>query len=349
MRKLLLTVFGLVCIALAIAAAVVLRMRHGVSTPAPTANLPQAAGPTATTNRPQRVSVQVPPQASTRKPSVASPVSAAVATLDWANLPAAIRLICGQDTNKSYAARITAAHQLGANLSPTEIQALYGLLHQKSASQGDLSPEAFAALKNDILDALIAQTVLPPDLGKEIVGMYRDRSTDPLWRDYCVQHFTMYVERLGLSTGAPVDPDRAEIFKAFHEALQEKDSGIAGTALLSLYRLSNKAPEADLPTIGQNALAMAKDATCAVQTRVTAVGICGLTGKTEILPEARILAQTAEVLPLRLSAIATIGSLGGAQDKELLEGLRAGSDARLYKALDAALKKLNAKDGSGKL
>jgi hypothetical protein len=65
-----------------------------------------------------------------------------------------------------------------------------------------------------------------------------------------------------------------------------------------------------------------------------------LTGKAEILPEARILAQTAEVFPLRLASIAVIGSLGNAQDKELLESLRAGPDKNLIPAIDAALSKL---------
>jgi hypothetical protein len=131
-----------------------------------------------------------------------------------------------------------------------------------------------------------------------------------------------------------------EILPAFDEALLEKENGIAGTALLSLYRLSGKCPEATVSGIGEKALALAQDGACEVQTRISAVAVCGLTGRTEILPEARILAQTAEVLPLRLASIAVIGTLGNAQDKELLESLRAGPDKKLIPAIDAALSKL---------
>jgi hypothetical protein len=334
MRRVLLAVIALICVAVI---AVVLQSRRDKavlpSTPAPVSRTPNTQVPQAV----PAVSLQAP----ARKPPIVSPaVSAKVAPAvpDWPNLPAAIRLICGQDTNKSYMARITAAHQLGRNLSAAEIQALYWLLRQKCASQGDLNQESFAALKNDILDALIRQQSMPPDLGREIVGMYRDHSTDPLWRDYCVQHFAAYYERMW-PAAAPDDPDRKDILAAFDEALQERDNDIAGAALLGLYGLSGKCTEAD--AVGDKALAMAKDGACAAQTRVTAVAVCGLTGKAEILPEARILAQTAEVLPLRLASIAAIGSLGTQQDKELLAGLRAGPDERLYKAVDAALKKLN--------
>jgi hypothetical protein len=257
-------------------------------------------------------------------------------------------LICGQDTtNKDYMARITAVHQLPANLAPAEIQALVWLLHQKYASQGDLTQESLAALKNDILDALIQQTHLPSDLGRTIVEMYRDRSADLIWRDYCVQHFPMYYERRWSNSGTEVapasvadDPERREILAAFDEALREKENGIAGTALLSLYRLSGKCPEATVSGIGEKALALAQDGACEVQTRISAVAVCGLTGRAEILPEARILAQTAEVLPLRLASIAVIGTLGNAQDKELLESLRVGPDKKLIPAIDAALRKL---------
>ena len=266
-------------------------------------------------------------------------------------------------------ARMTAIHQLGLHLSADEVHALYWLLRQKYLSQGDLSQESFAALKNDVLDALIRQQPVPPDLGQEIVGMYRDHATDPLWRDYCVQHFAMYYGRMwsksdmeGGTSPAPAaatsssaaasrfpdDPDRNDILSAFDEALLEKDNGIAGTALLGLYSLASGGyAEVAATAIGDKALAMALDETCAVPTRITAIGICGLTGKAEVLPVARILAQTSDVLPLRLSSIATIGALGATQDLELLEGLRAGKDERLYKAINGSLKKLRQRGIAG--
>ena len=375
MRRLLLTVFAVSCAG--IAAVIALRMRQGgsghgrpsdgQSKTAERASRQLAASSPSSLS--PRVNVRIPPRSPVRVPAAVPPGLgvAASSSPDWANLPAAVRLICGQDGNKDYAARIAAAHQFGTDLAPAEIQALYWFLHQKCASQGDLSPESFAALKNDILQALVKQVPLPPDLGREIVEMYRDRVTDLIWRDYCVQHLAIYYERRwqdpsrevaipppaegsppvarGLLVRFPGDPDRDEILNAFDEALQEKDNGIAGTALLGLYRLSSgKYVETGATALGGKALAMALDEGCAVQTRVTAVAICGLTGRSEVLPVARILAQTADSLSLRLSSIATIGALGAAQDRELLEGLRAGPDQRTYKAIDVALNKLKQKE-----
>ena len=65
-----------------------------------------------------------------------------------------------------------------------------------------------------------------------------------------------------------------------------------------------------------------------------------ITGVSAILPMARINAQTADVLPLRLASIAAIGQVGTAEDRELLESLLAGTDKSVHKAADSTLKKL---------
>lgn len=350
MRRVVLAVIAFICVAV-IAVVLYSRRNEVVSQ-----SVPLLSGRTHNTQTQKVVSVVASQEVASTQTAVSpNPLRGALSVPDWPQRPTAIRLICGQDNDKGYVARITATHQLGTNLSPVEIQALYWQLHQKYSSQGDLTQESLAALKNDVLDALIRQQPVPADLGAEIIGMYRDRSTDPLWRDYCVQHFALYYDRMWPVSGdgvavAPVSNDdgRKDILAAFDEALQEKENGNAGAALLGLYSLSGKCPEVTLANVGKNALLMAQDGTCAAQTRVTAVAVCGLTGMTDILPEARILAQTADVLPLRLASIAVLGSLGNAQDTELLEGLRAGSDEKLYVALDAALKKLKTKAGEGK-
>ena len=342
MRKALLFGFVFVCIVTVVI--VGLRMRRCGIADTSAGELPNNGKNVKLDNQPPRHDAR-----STSNGVTNSLTSIAAARMpDWINLPTDIRLICGQESDKTYKSRLNAVQQLKSDLSLTEIQALYWFLRQNSTNDTALNLSDFAAIKNDVLDALIRQQPVPPDLQQEMVEMFRDHSMDLIWRDYCVQHFSLYYDRVWPEPGAvdiptqtPADSERSDLFKAYDEALLEKDTGIAGTALLGLYRLSERCPEADASILGNKALVLAKDETSAAQTRVTAVAICGLTGKAEFLPDARILAQTGDVLPLRLAAIAVIGSLGGQQDKEFLEGLRAGSDKRISKAVDAALVKLN--------
>jgi hypothetical protein len=55
------------------------------------------------------------------------------------------------------------------------------------------------------------------------------------------------------------------------------------------------------------------------------------------------LAQAPGNLPLRLSAIAALGSTGGKAEKELLESLRSGGEKPLQPAVESALRRLNAR------
>ena len=340
MRRTLPIILILGCVVLAVVAA--LRVRRTTTLPStPTATLPQVVE-TATPPSNQSAGVSAPLSAVVPTAHVASAANRPVAHLPPKTLPNFIPLICGSGRAKDYHARITAAHSLASNLTQAEIQSLLAVLHQKASSQSDLNADEFAALQNDILDALLRQKTLPQELGREIVAIYRDHSTDPLWRDYCVQHFAAFIGQTMDSTDSGIAADRAEIFRGFQEALQETNSGIAGAALMALYRLAGKVPEADVVAIGDRAVALAADSSCDNHTRIAAVGIGALAGRTEILPVAHDLARNGDVLPLRLASIAAIGALGSQQDIAFLEGLRVGPDANLRKkAIDTAIAKLN--------
>ena len=276
---------------------------------------------------------RTPPQANL-KPALKVP--------DWISLPSPFKLIAGQAEEKGLEARLTAVHNLGKSLSPKEIEALYWFLGNRLDKQAGLDNLSFNAIKNDILDGLIAQQKLPPDLGDKLIQYFRDKTMDVTWRDYCVQHFSIYYETQWGRDDANrlTAPGRSELMSAYYEALAEPGNGIAGTALVGLERLSTLYPEINRQQLGEKALGLAKDGRSDVQTKIAAINVCGETGTSAILPMARINAQTAEVLPLRLASIAAIGQVGTAEDRELLESLLAGTDNSVHKAATVALKKL---------
>lgn len=86
------------------------------------------------------------------------------------------------------------------------------------------------------------------------------------------------------------------------------------------------------------AIATSEDADAAA--RLTALQVCSHANATDVLPMVRILAQTGEVVPLRLSAVATLGELGKSQDTELLQSLSFDADRRVAKAAGKALVRL---------
>lgn len=275
------------------------------------------------------------PVPATRTTVFAKPVLPSYPAPTWATVSTNIQQIAGQTITKGHNIRLAAIHTLPDDLNPQDINALYWFLHQPHSAQGDMDLLTFNALKNDILDALLRQKELPSDLGSEIIGMYRERGFDTVWHDYCVQHFAPYYEATKINA-----QEQKAILQAYDEALKEKDSSVAGSALIGLERLSQAHGEVSRDTVASLALSFAQDESCGVQTRITAIAIAGQMGKAEILPTARILAETGEPTSIRLAAVGAIGNVGTAADTELLQGILAGTDKAVHKAAETALKKI---------
>jgi hypothetical protein len=196
---------------------------------------------------------------------------------DWAALPSPFKLIAGQAEEKGLEARLTAVHNLGKSLTSEEIEALYWFLGNRFDKQAGLDNLSFNAIKNDILDGLIAQQKLPPDLGDKLIQYFRDKTMDVTGRDYCVQHFSIYYETQWGRDDANrlTAPGRSELMSAYYEALAEPGNGIAGTALVGLERLSTLYPEINRQQLGEKALGLAKDGRSDIQTKIAAINVCG--------------------------------------------------------------------------
>ena len=192
------------------------------------------------------------------------------------------------------------------------------------------------------MDILLRQDRIPDALGKQLVDMYRDGSHDNVWRDYCIQYMSACydaVKPTGVETNA-ADIERKEIAKSYDEALLEKDKTIAGTALIAVEQLSRDHAEFDRKHVGETALCLATDDRCGEAARITALRVCGMLGKSEVVPVARVLAQTGESVALRMAAAATLGDLGEKADMELLQSLSAGSEKRVSTVASSAVARL---------
>jgi len=254
-----------------------------------------------------------------------------------------VRTITGLYTGrKDYLARMKAMRQLTRNIKDDDTKALVLFLDSRSQGQKDLNLLEFNGVKNDALDVLLKQEKLPDGLGSRLVEMYRDKEHDDVWRDYCVQYFAEYYKQKWPDSAnvEKEEPERTEIKSAYWEAVTEKDKTIAGTALIGLESLSRQYKEIYRDRISSNALELANEDTCIEASRITALRICGMMKKMDVLPSARIVAQTGETITLRMAAIATIGDLGDNEDMELVKSLAADPEKRISSIAQSALRRL---------
>jgi hypothetical protein len=228
------------------------------------------------------------------------------------------------------------------------VQEAFGFLDLRYSADYGMSLLEFNALKNDLLLKLIRQNKLPADLCNRMIGMYRDRTHDDLWRDYCVQHFLIYYERKWPSGPAPKeDREAAAIQSAYWDAADETGNTIAGTALLGLERLSRTETSVDRRRVADKVRQYAENDNCPLQTRITSMQLCGVMGLEGILATARRVAENAgNRIPLRMSAIATIGDVGGQSEAEFLTRIAAqASNMYVQNAAKSALKRLESRLG----
>lgn len=242
------------------------------------------------------------------------------------------------DSRKNRRARVEALRKLTRALSPDDVKALRMFLEARFDEREGLRLLAFNGLKNDVLDVLLRQNKMPQGIGSQLAGMFEDERFDDVWRDYCVQYLTIYAERAWTENPEfATGPEYAKFEETYWKALDRKDRSFSGTALIGLEMLSRDHKSLDRSKIAQKALALAGDENTLEASRITALNICSKMAVKEILPEARIIAQTGITTTLRLAAIAAIGNLGVDGDKELLGSLSNSSNKRIKQIAESAL------------
>ena len=230
--------------------------------------------------------------------------------------------------------RLEAVQEMGDNLGPSEIDALYCFLKSHPGSR-EKNVAGLRTLKNNLINALKNQIRPPAGLTATLIDLFHDRAQDFVIRDYAVQHLTTWYSR-----GAADSQDAKErIQTTLKEAVRENTS-IAGTALLGMHRLSSADRSFKGTEIDGSALGMARASDTPLAARITALQICAERGLAQALPEIERFAAARGQTALQISAIAALGKLGNVSDALLLKRLESEGDAALRPAIAAALRQL---------
>ena len=282
----------------------------------------------------------------------------------------AVKALLGLDGGEhDYNSLEAAIHELSKELSADDVAALRDMLTWPN----DRFPEGMRAIeinavKNDVLDRILRQTELPEGIGLQMVEMASNVDNDPVWRDYCIQFMQPFYERRskveslnveGVSQASSLPSDArglqdaggTEELEAVREtmfqALEERDSTIAGTSLIGLELLSRTHDEFDRESILSSATEIAADESASASCRLTALRLASERRTTEdteytesTAEAARMLAQTGETVLLRSAAIVTLGETGSEEDRELLESFALSDNKQIVAAAELALEKM---------
>jgi HEAT repeat protein len=225
-----------------------------------------------------------------------------------------------------------------------------------------MRPIEINSIKNDVLDRLLRQKQLPEGLGLQMAEMASNPINDPVWRDYSIQFMGQFYERFTTESGGQKSEDggqKAEeinqqsaiaIRQSLFSALDERSETLAGTALIGLELLSRTNEEFDRKLIVKKTVEIAADEAASPSCRLTALRLASLAGKEQgaegmarIVDTTRRLAQTGETVLLRSAAIVTLGEVGSAADRELLDTFALSDNKQISAAAQMALKKMDSR------
>ena len=186
-------------------------------------------------------------------------------------LPQAIREIIGRDRASDYLHRSRAVNLLQRPLREHEMQALFEFLH-RPPEQDILPLKEVYALKNDLMDMLVAQPTLHRKLGQHLLAITTDKHQNRVIRDYCLQHLVPYYERKWRSEETrALDPEQEQIDETLARLARDHSSPLAGTALLCWVQLAEQYEHLDLRAVHEASVAIAMNQQANRSSRLTAL------------------------------------------------------------------------------
>lgn len=336
---------ALVVIVVVVAAAIVLIGFKGSSQPLVVESTNEPAGEVVPDNPPDQ------PSSAGVRNSVQGPASLPLARYNYDKAALSDSVSTILDIAAGQPARAAAVRKLSNDLSEDDVNALYWFLAVHREKQDNLKGLGFFSQKNEVLEALIDQRVIPNDLGYFIIEMAKNTGQDLTWRDYCYQHIAQYAQRRWPGSELPSDPKDREglddMISELEAGVSEVNTSISGTSLIGLQSILRQYPELDDSVLVSAAIDLvSRDSTPSIA-KVTALQVCSEHSATEVLPHARRYAASAETIPLQLSAIAYLGQNGTEDDVALLSGIsKSLEDKYPAKAAAEAVEKLHGRLGA---
>ena len=161
-----------------------------------------------------------------------------------------------------------------------------------------------ASDKNQLMDEMLNQPVIPADYGAQMVALFRDASQDVVTRDFALQHIGLYAQALHRRGAYHADSSEAQAMrKALDEASAETKTIVAAAAFRALADLAAFDPNVDVRRLEVRLAACAGDAAAAPAARVMAIQLCGERKVAASRPAIASIAAAAEApTPLRLAA-----------------------------------------------
>lgn len=232
-----------------------------------------------------------------------------------------------------FGTRDQASHALSTKLPAEDVDALLRFLVRPPADDA-ASADELASLKNNAADALLAQGDLPQGLFDRFQAAFADEAQGEIWREYVVQKIPELVQRASGSV-------RAQGLAFLRERLVDIRHIYAGTALLGMQRLNEASP----PLVsGREVVEAARKILAedgyAPASKISALQILARHEHDEARTLARQWIVEERPMMLRVSALATLGDVGGASDQDVLASYATNPDLRLRTAARAALAKL---------
>lgn len=247
-----------------------------------------------------------------------------------------VEIVTSKAAGTTYASRIKATHRLGGHLSDADLKELYTFLHRKPGTDPLTRGLEFNGVKNETVIALMNQQKYPVDLTRQLVEMYQDKTLGTTWRDYCIQFLSQWYPQT--TTAA----EKEMIVKTITAAFQEKDNGIAGTAVIAASKLAGKS-DFKPDQVGAVAQQLAEDKNVNPVSRISALQVSARMKNFQAVVTARDIIKNQPKVPvmLKMSALAVLGTNGDSSDLRTLEEYRNSSDIRLRAAAAAAWHRLN--------
>ncbi len=237
----------------------------------------------------------------------------------------------------------------GKSLTAGECKGLYQFLKEPFLN---IPPHRLAGIENEVLHILRGQANLAAPWDRMLADLVADKSVPHVVRDYGLQHlFNVYEQLRREQPGAAGADDFDRMERVFWSATSETESEMAGTALLGLSSLLSDGMTSNYTAsdVASAALGVLGAGEATQLSRLTGLQVCARLGVREALPAATQLASAPRPIPVRCSAIAAVGELGGEPELALLNGLAGESDPAIAVAVNQAVHHLTTRIRSSHL